>query len=84
MNTVINIRTNKETRDRAKRIFSSMGISTSAGINMFLHQVTIEKGMPFTPTIDAKNLKKRWDREIKEAVASKKSYKNAKEALGGL
>ena len=79
MDTVINIRTNKDVRNKAKKVFSSLGISTSAGVNMFLNQVAIEKGLPFTPTMDTKKLKEKWKKEIKEALASGKSYKTAKE-----
>ena len=84
MDTVINIRTNKEIRNKAKKVFSSLGISTSAGVNMFLNQVALEQGLPFTPTIDVKKIKAKWDKEIKEAIASGKSYRTAKEALRGL
>jgi DNA-damage-inducible protein J len=83
MNTVINIRTNKEIRNKAKKVFSSMGLSTSAGVNMFLHQVVAEKGIPFTPTADPKKIRKRWDDQVIEAQKSKK-YKNAKGVLSGL
>lgn len=81
MDTVINIRTNKKVRNKAKKVFSSLGISTSAGVNMFLNQVAIEKGLPFTPTIDTKKLKEKWDKEVKEALASGKSYRTAEELL---
>jgi addiction module RelB/DinJ family antitoxin len=74
MNTVINIRTEKSIRDEAKKIFSKMGLSTSAGINMFLNQVVAEKGFPFKPTADRKKVNARWDREIAEAIKSGKRY----------
>lgn len=80
MNTVINIRTNTDIRDRAKKVFSEMGLSTSAGINIFLHQVLAEKGLPFTPTSDPKKLRARWDAQVTEALKSKK-YLNAKSVL---
>ena len=51
---------------------------------MFLNQVALEQGLPFTPTIDVKKIKAKWDKEIKEAIASGKSYRTAKEALRGL
>ena len=83
MNTVINIRTEKGIRDEAKKVFSKMGLSTSAGINMFLHQVVAEKGLPFTPTTDAKKLRERWDNQVLKAKNSK-LYSNTKSALSGL
>ncbi len=72
MNTVINIRTNKNIRDEAKRVFRKMGLSTSAGINMFLHQVVAEKGLPFTPTSDLKKIRERWDSQVAKSLKNKK------------
>lgn len=84
MDTVINIRTNKKIRDKAKKVFSSLGISTSAGVNMFLNQVAKEKGLPFTPTADPKKIRVRWDEQVKEALKNKKQHKTAKSVLRGL
>lgn len=83
MNTSINIRTNREIRRKAQRVFSDIGISTSAGINMFLHQVIVEKGLPFIPTVDPKKLRERWDTQVKQAQTGK-IYKSAKSVLRGL
>ena|SRR3989339_328883 len=83
MDTVINIRTEKRVRDEAKKVFSKMGLSTSAGINMFLHQVVTEQGLPFTPTSDPKKLRERFDAEVSVALKTKK-YLSAKAALRGL
>jgi DNA-damage-inducible protein J len=84
MNTVINIRTEKRLRDEAKKVFSKMGLSTSAGINMFLSQVVAEKGLPFTPTVDPKKIRARWDKEAVWALKHGKSYTNAKDLLRDL
>jgi DNA-damage-inducible protein J len=83
MNTVINIRTEKSVRDEAKKVFSKMGLSTSAGINMFLNQVVAEKGLPFTPTANKKKLRERWDKQVVYAVKHAKRYA-AKDALRDL
>ena len=83
MNTVINIRTNKNIRDEAKRVFSKMGLSTSAGINIFLYQVVTEKGLPFTPTADLKKIRARWDAQVGKARKNRK-YPNATSVLRGL
>lgn len=83
MNTVINIRTNKEVHNKAQKVFSSLGISTSAGVNMFLRQVVMEKGIPFVPTTNTKKIKERWDNQVALAKKSKR-YEDAKSALGEL
>jgi len=82
MDTVINIRTDKNVRNEAKKVFSKMGLSTSAGINIFLRQVITEKGLPFTPTSDAKKIRARWDAQTAKAVKTKK-YTDATSALRG-
>lgn len=48
--TSISFRTRQLTKKKAEKIFSDMGISTSAALNMFLTQVVRDKGLPFTPT----------------------------------
>ena len=83
MNAVINIRTNKEIRNKAQRVFSSLGISTSAGVNLFLNQVIQEKGLPFIPTTNSKKIREHWDAQVMRARTSNK-YTNAKSALSGL
>lgn len=83
MDTVINIRTDKNIRNEAKKVFSKMGLSTSAGINMFLRQVVAEKGLPFTPTSDPKKIRARWDAQTAKALKAKK-YPNAASALRDL
>jgi addiction module RelB/DinJ family antitoxin len=83
MNTVINIRTDKSIRDEAKKVFSKMGLSTSAGINIFLHQVVVEKGLPFTPRSDLKKVRERWDVQVAKSLKDKK-YLNAASVLRGL
>ncbi|MEI6346024.1 MAG: type II toxin-antitoxin system RelB/DinJ family antitoxin [bacterium] len=83
MNTVISIRTQKSVRDEARKVFSKIGLSTSAGINLFLHQVAVEKGLPFTPTYDTAKIRQRWDNQVNRAVRHKK-YSTAKEALADL
>ena len=84
MNTVINIRTQKSVRDKAKKVFSKMGLSTSAGINIFLHQVIAENGLPFSPTADPKKIRERWDKEVSQAKKTGKKYKNAKDFFSDL
>jgi DNA-damage-inducible protein J len=79
MDAVINIRTDKKVRDQAKKVFSEMGLSTSAAINLFLRQAIAEKGLPFNPTRDPEKLRKRWDAEVAHALKHGKRYKSAAE-----
>ncbi|MEI8130431.1 MAG: type II toxin-antitoxin system RelB/DinJ family antitoxin [bacterium] len=79
MNTVINIRTDKKVRDEASRIFERMGLTLSAGMNMFLRQVIQEKGLPFQPTLDPEKIAEKWKREAEWALKHGKGYTSTKE-----
>ncbi len=79
MDTSITIRTDKETRRKAKKVFADLGLTTSAGINMFLRQVVTHKGLPFTPTIDKKKIAAEWDKEVEEALKHGRRFTSAKE-----
>ncbi|OGG47397.1 hypothetical protein A2671_01100 [Candidatus Kaiserbacteria bacterium RIFCSPHIGHO2_01_FULL_49_13] len=76
MNTALNVRTNKSLLNKAKKVFSAMGMSTSTGVNMFLHRVVAERALPFTPA-DPKIIRKRWDRQTTIAIKTGKRFKSA-------
>ena len=40
-----------EIKEKAEQILSKLGISASAGINMFYRQVILWNGLPFRPSI---------------------------------
>lgn len=48
--TTVSFRTEKLLKEKAEAVFSDLGISTSAAINMFLKQVVRERGLPFQPS----------------------------------
>jgi DNA-damage-inducible protein J len=54
MNTNVTILTalQLDTRNAeiARKIFAKMGLDLAAGVNLYLNQVAIERGIPFTPT----------------------------------
>jgi DNA-damage-inducible protein J len=41
------IKLDKEIKEEAKKVFQSLGMTMSEPINIFLHQVTMHKGLPF-------------------------------------
>jgi DNA-damage-inducible protein J len=51
LQTTIQIRTSPEIKAQADLIFKQMGITLSDGLNMFLRQVVMRRGMPFTPEV---------------------------------
>ena len=53
--TNLNIRTDKEIKDQAERIFSELGLNMSTAINMFLRTTIRENGIPFALKLDVPN-----------------------------
>ncbi len=44
------VRVEPELKDKAEAIFSQLGISASAAVNMFYNQVVRQRGLPFQAT----------------------------------
>ena len=81
--TQINVRVEEKTKRAASKTLADIGLDMSSAVNMFLKQVVVEKGLPFTPSKNAKKIRAKWDREVAEALKSGKVY-DAREALKGL
>ncbi len=81
MNTTINIRIDKKTKEGAQHTLEAMGLDLSSGIKMFLTQVVMEQGIPFTPSKNAKKIRARWDKEVAEALKNGKRYITAREMM---
>ena len=56
MSTVnLNIRTDKEIKEKAENIFQELGLNITTAINMFLRTSIRENGIPFDLKIDTVN-----------------------------
>lgn len=56
MSTVnLNIRTDKEVKEKAENIFQELGLNMTTAINMFLRTSIRENGIPFDLKIDTVN-----------------------------
>ncbi|WP_077368370.1 type II toxin-antitoxin system RelB/DinJ family antitoxin [Anaerosalibacter sp. Marseille-P3206] len=53
--TNLNIRTDKEIKDQAERIFSELGLNMTTAINIFLRTTIRENGIPFALKLDTPN-----------------------------
>ena len=53
--TNLNIRTDKEIKDQADKIFSELGLNMTTAINMFLRTTIRENGIPFALKLDMPN-----------------------------
>ena len=48
----LNVRTDKDIKDRAELIFNDLGLNMTTAINMFLRTAIRENGIPFTLRLD--------------------------------
>ena len=46
-NTTINLRVDREVKEQAGEILASLGLTLSDAFNLLLHQVRIQRGLPF-------------------------------------
>jgi len=53
--TNLNIRTDKDIKDAAEKIFNAFGINMTTAVNMFLRQTIRENGIPFKLKLDEPN-----------------------------
>ena len=53
--TNLNIRTSKETKAAAEKIFEELGINTTTAFNIFLKAVIRENGLPFDMRVESPN-----------------------------
>lgn len=53
--TNLNIRTEKEVKEKADQIFSELGLNMTTAINIFLRTVIREHGIPFSLRLDIPN-----------------------------
>lgn len=76
--TTINIRIEEKLKKEASKTLASLGMDTSSAIKMFLTQVVAQKGLPFRPTRNPKDIRAEWDREVAQALKSGKGYTDIK------
>lgn len=53
--TNLNIRTEKEVKEKADKIFSELGLNMTTAINIFLRTAIREHGIPFSLKLDIPN-----------------------------
>ncbi len=53
--TTLNIRTDKEVKAQAEKLFEALGLNMSTAVNIFLRQAIRENGIPFELKLDVPN-----------------------------
>ncbi|OGG64449.1 hypothetical protein A3C18_04080 [Candidatus Kaiserbacteria bacterium RIFCSPHIGHO2_02_FULL_54_11b] len=83
--TTLNVRVEKKTKREARKALADIGLDMSSAVNIFLKQVIVEQGLPFTPTKkDPKKIRAAWDREAAWALKHGKRYTDTKELFRDL
>lgn len=84
MTTNLNIRTDKEVKEKSERLFDELGLNMTTAVNMFLRQAIRVNGIPFEVKADTPNAETlaALD-ELKEArkQKDKKTYDSFSELL---
>lgn len=82
MNTTLQIRIDKKTKNKAQKTFRAMGLDMSSGVKLYLTQVVREQTIPF-PITSANYWpapkKQQLIKEAKEALKSGRVFRTAKE-----
>ena len=74
MSTVnLNIRTDKEIKEKAENIFQELGLNMTTAINMFLRTSIRENGIPFELKIDSLNDETKLAIEEERKIADDKT-----------
>lgn len=77
--TQINVRVEERTKKAAGKVLADMGLDLSTGVNIFLNQVIVEKGLPFRPSKNPAVLAAKWDKEVEYALKHGRRYKRAED-----
>jgi DNA-damage-inducible protein J len=80
---MIHARTEIELKKEVETIFAALGLSTTAALNLFFHQVKMRKGLPFAVEIpNEETLKAFTDSDAGKGLVESKSAKDMFRKLG--
>ena len=89
-NSTINLRVNSEVKQQAGEILTSMGLTFSEAFNLMLHQVQIQRALPFDvvsyghrPSANTLALIERIESGEEELVGPFKTFEDYKASLEG-
>ncbi len=85
MNTTLQIRIDKKSKESAQKTFKALGIDMSTGVKMFLKQVETDQCFPFVPsTKKTRAIRKQWDKEVAWTLKHGKKFASIKEMFDNL
>lgn len=72
MRTVISVRTDKNTKEQARLLFSRLGIDISTAVNLFLRQAIRRQGLPFEVVLSEEEIAAKAEIPVKKLLGDKK------------
>ncbi|MCF7830524.1 type II toxin-antitoxin system RelB/DinJ family antitoxin [Candidatus Gracilibacteria bacterium] len=75
MNSLLQIRIDKEKKEQAQEVFKNLGMNLTTGINIFLSAVLRERGIPFQLYEEDENSRKLSKETIRNLKAAQKDFK---------
>lgn len=75
VNTNLNIRTDKDVKDQAEKIFNALGMNMTTAVNIFLKTTIRENGIPFRLTLDVPNAVTKAAMEEGRKIAADRNVK---------
>ena len=83
--SIINTRVDPTIKAQADTLFSQLGLTTSAAINLFLRKAIREQGIPFAVTLDVPNAETvKAMTEADQGIGLSKRYTSAKAMLSDI
>ena len=80
--TSVYTRVEPEIKEQVEQVLSRLGLPMANAINLFLHQIVLQKGIPFDLKLPQRELleystlsKERFDAEMEKGIASLKAGK---------
>lgn len=73
-NAIVQARVDSAAKAKAEAVLSGLGLSLSDGIRLFIHQVGINRGIPFIPSLEEKPNAK-TEKAMKNALIGKNIVK---------
>ena len=87
MNSTLQVRIDKKTKQKAQKVFKKMGLDMSSGVKLYLSHVVNTGSLPFTPrTRNGFTVaqEKQILKETEEILKNGKSYNSIQELHEGL
>lgn len=78
----LSVRVDEDVKRRAESVFHGLGLTMSAGINLYLHQVAGQNGIPFPLTLDRSDMD--YEMEIRKQIEELKAQMAVESKIKGM